>query len=88
MTVTHSRVAAGCLGGARGWNADQFGRRFVPAPSTAAPRGVVWKRVGVGWVVVGTLLGPEGAGDRCLVGAGLFLVPLTSSAGGWGSAGA
>src|SRR3712207_7700590 len=29
------RGAASRLGGARGWNADQFGRRLWPAPSTA-----------------------------------------------------
>jgi hypothetical protein len=63
--VPISGCRAGVWGGARGWNADQFGRRCVPAPSTA-PFGGVWSGVGGrGWVV-GTLLGPEGAGNRLL----------------------
>ncbi len=50
-------------GGARGWNADQFGRRLLPAPSTARRVLVmrrVWNGAGRRTGVVGTLLGPEG----------------------------
>src|SRR3954467_7536036 len=79
MTVIQSRMAAGFWGGARGWNADQFGRRLWPAPSTAhlGGRGPESTRCGV----VGTLLGPERAGHPCgdvlrsCVRAGLYLIP-------------
>ena len=70
MTVHRLWWTAGCLGGARGWNADQFGRRFLPAPSTAR-EGVEGSGWGAG--VVGTLLGPEGTGNRCFW-SGAFLV--------------
>ena len=57
------RVAAGCLGGARGWNADQFGGPALAGPLVRHPWWVCGTsgRWGVG--TVGTLLGPEGAGD-------------------------
>ena len=53
---------SGVRDGARGWNADQFGRVFVSAASTARSSGWVGNVVGMGVLVVGTLLGPEGAG--------------------------
>src|SRR3954454_15258669 len=63
MTVIQSRMAAGFWGGARGWNADQFGRPLSP-PLVRPLRGC-GTRV-VGWVrFVGTLLGPERAGHPC-----------------------
>jgi hypothetical protein len=67
-------VAAGVGGGARGWNADQFGRRLCLVSSTSSVS--LWcgglERDRVWWVVVGTLLGPEGTG-RALVGVGVRL---------------
>src|SRR3712207_4937722 len=60
---------SGVGGGARGWNADQFGRRLCLVPSTASlvGRGTGSDEVGV----VGTLLGPEGTGrPPLLVGGG------------------
>src|SRR5688572_9628764 len=59
--AAHYRVVTGVRDSARGWNADQFGRRPLPAPSTA--RSVSGCGTGSGWAGgVGTLLGPEGAG--------------------------
>lgn len=55
----------GCSGvrdGAQGWNADQFGQALVLL--LVRPFGV-WNVVGVGDLVVGTLLGPEGVGRLC-----------------------
>jgi hypothetical protein len=73
-------------GGARGWNADQFGRQLllllVRRHLGGAGNGVV----GVGRFV-GTLLGPERAGPRgtggivCLGRACLHLVPPPSLRG-------
>lgn len=66
----------GCSGvrdGAQGWNADQFGQALVLL--LVRPFGV-WNVVGVGGLVVGTLLGPEGVGRLCW-----FL----GSPGSWGS---
>src|SRR5688572_12541313 len=51
-------------GGARGWNADQFGRPVLRAPSTA-PSGVRGPESVRGSRFVGTLLGPEGTGRPC-----------------------
>src|SRR3954452_11108715 len=51
----------GRLDGARGWNADQFGRCPVTAPLVLHPVGA-WNAGSVPGLVVGTLLGPEGAG--------------------------
>ena len=69
VTVAHHRVAAGIRGSARGWNADQFGRRLLPALSTAVSFGrSVWNGVGGSTGVVGTLLGPEGAGPVIAAG--------------------
>ena len=65
------RVVTSARDSARGWNADQFGCRLVPAPSTAPVLfgdGGAWNGVGVGFGVVGTLLGPEGAGPVPLCG--------------------
>jgi len=61
--VDRFRSAAGCLGGARGWNADQFGGPALAGPLVRHPWWVCGTsgRWGVG--TVGTLLGPEGAGD-------------------------
>jgi hypothetical protein len=53
------RVPASVWGGARGWNADQFGRHRLPP--LVRPFGVGNARGGE-CGVVGTLLGPEGAG--------------------------
>src|SRR4051812_12406465 len=84
-------VGAGVRGGARGWNADQFGRVDVLAGQYGPwiPRFVAWGRVwnaGGSWMrVVGTLLGPEGTGrpGRCGGGVGwlasegfMLVVPL------------
>jgi hypothetical protein len=41
-----------------------------------APSGAVWSGAGCGGQFVGTLLGPEGAGNRCLGRAALDLIPL------------
>src|SRR3954453_3862787 len=50
-------------GGARGWNADQFGRQLLLL-LVRRHFGGAWNGVsGVGWFV-GTLLGPERAGNR------------------------
>lgn len=60
--VAHYRVVTSCPDSARGWNADQFGRRLAAGSQYGRPL--------VGWCgpesvgstgVVGTLLGPEGA---------------------------
>ena len=64
MTVIQSRMAARVWGGARGWNTDQFGRPASRAPSTACPRVCVDRSPDVGYRFVGTLLGPERAGNR------------------------
>ena len=83
-------LAASRLDGARGWNADQFGRQ-LRLPQVRRPFGGVWNGVGVVGRFVGTLLGPEGtghpdAGDgggvrASSVRAFLFLVPPASCGG-------
>ena len=72
---------AGCLDGARGWNADQFGRRHGRPPVQLFPSRRGWQGTGPGHclVVVGTLLGPEGT-DLPPVGECLWVLP----GGGWG----
>ena len=75
MKVHQLWWVSGVRGGARGWNADQFGQALASAASTALLLfGVwgVWKAVGVGGLVVGTLLGPEGTGRP--VGSGTVMV--------------
>ena len=74
-----SWVGSGVRDGARGWNADQFGWVLVLLlVRPASFGGWVGNVVGSGCSVVGTLLGPEGAGmvgwssDRLVV-AGLLL---------------
>ena len=49
-------------GGARGWNADQFGRQLLLL-LVRRSFGGVWIGVVVGGWFVGTLLGPERAGS-------------------------
>ncbi len=70
VMLAQSRVGAGVGGGARGWNADQFGQVVGVAASTAPPArrgrggwGTEWRR---GYLVVGTLLGPEGTGRSAM----------------------
>jgi hypothetical protein len=63
---------AGVGGGARGWNADQFGQvvhlllvrlgDLLPALDGVTGVGRVWNAGGWVDLVVGTLLGPEGTG--------------------------
>src|SRR5919112_2929894 len=53
--------AAGVRGGARGWNADQFGRQSRCRSQYGGPFGGRGDRGGARGSVVGTLLGPEGA---------------------------
>src|SRR3954449_12336987 len=74
-----SGASAGVGGGARGWNADQFGRRLRLVPSTT-PRGL--ERDRTRWVVVGTLLGPEGTGD-CFFCGGLHARRTARVSGVW-----
>ena len=87
------RCPSGCRacvwGGARGWNADQFGRqlRLPLVRPVVSSEAVGVERGGCGEPVVGTLLGPEGAGHpgnrvSHLVRAGLSVVPLCSLWGG------
>src|SRR3954462_10233176 len=71
-------VGAGVRGGARGWNADQFGRRLVAGSQYCrmplyGVSGVEGGRGGVGWSV-GTLLGPEGTGRALFERGWLSLV--------------
>ena len=83
----HSRGVAGVWGGARGWNADQFGRQLLlllVRPAFAWVGNVVV----IGWLVVGALLGPERAGIP--VSSGLVVVLCqgrsashTASRSGW-----
>ena len=66
---------SGVGGGARGWNADQFGRVDHSLPVRPPSGGV--DRGGWGARFVGTLLGPEGTGrpGRCkAAGSGGCLV--------------
>src|SRR4051812_49516059 len=88
---------AGVWGGARGWNADQSGRLGSSAASTAPPAGGAGNAAGGVGPVVGTLLGPEGAGParRPVAGVGVgclgvraipVLVPLAPSGAGSGGA--
>jgi hypothetical protein len=63
-------------GGARGWNADQFGRRFCRRPLVRQPAcGLCGIRAAVDAVVVGTLLGPEGAEGSVVLQGFPVLVP-------------
>src|SRR3954471_6390514 len=90
----HLRVPAGVWGGARGWNADQFGRLFwlplVRPAQAGGERG--WSGVSA---VVGTLLGPEGAdppgepGGELLLrfGADLLSYRRCPRGGGWAGGG-
>jgi hypothetical protein len=71
-TVIQSRMAARFWGGARGWNADQFGRQLLLPPVRPAEAGV--ERGGGGGPVVGTLLGPERADRARATGWGSFLL--------------
>jgi hypothetical protein len=50
--------------GAQGWNIDQLAGPRGPSSSTAAL--VQQERDGTRMVCLGTLLGPEGPGERCL----------------------
>src|ERR671932_84009 len=77
MTCPTSGGSRDAWGGARGWNADQFGRRLAAGPQyDASPsRWGVWSGAGGGRVVVGALLGPEGTGPSPLI-------PLAGSVGG------
>src|SRR3954464_11309839 len=90
VTAARFRGAAGVRDGARGWNADQFGRHRLPL--LVRPFGA-GNAVAVEDRSVGTLLGPEGAGPPGKPG-GCFLcrgrpVPRTAAAprGGCGSGG-
>jgi hypothetical protein len=76
MTVPRLWGAAGFWGGARGWNADQFGR--LSSSPLVRPFGV-WNAWGGGWVrFVGTLLGPEGAGFWFVASGRAFLHSVPS----------
>ena len=80
-TAPQSRGVACFWGGARGWNTDQFGRQL--SSPLVRPFGV-WNAGGDGEPVVGTLLGPEGAGDRFVSCQGRpSVVPLLSLWGWW-----
>ena len=65
MMVCHFWWAARFWGGARGWNADQFGRQLRLLLVRPWVSSEVWgvERGGCGGLVVGTLLGPERAGS-------------------------
>ena len=74
--VRQSRRAARIWGGARGWNADQFGRHRLPLLVRLGVSSGAWgmeRGGGRGYRFVGTLLGPERAGIPGFPGGGRFV---------------